>query len=163
WVGTWTNKRYDTTGPLKCVAQPVKDGSWKATFSGRFQGRPFSYDVTFKAQPGKGGEALSGSATVNGFRYQWTGVLKGDTLTGRRCAAGTPSACPEVPGAPRRASDRRPGCAPRAGRPRGRTARTAAAGGSPSPAACRNGRPRPSGRSSTSPTPPGRTRTGTAA
>jgi hypothetical protein len=83
WEGTWTNQRYNTTGPLKCVGQPEKDGSWKATFSGKFQGRPFSYDVTFKAKPGKGQEALSGTATVNGFKYQWTGVLKGDKLTGR--------------------------------------------------------------------------------
>jgi hypothetical protein len=83
WEGTWTNKRYDTTGSLKCVAQPGKDGTWKATFSGDFQGRAFSYDVTFKGKQGKGGEALSGSSTVNGYKYQWTGTLKGDTLTGR--------------------------------------------------------------------------------
>lgn len=83
WEGTWTNQRYGTTGPLKCVARPEKDGVWKATFSGKFQGRPFSYDVTFKARPGKGQEALSGSSTVNGYKYQWTGALKGDTLTGR--------------------------------------------------------------------------------
>jgi hypothetical protein len=83
WEGTWTNKRFGTTGSLKCVATPEKDGTWKATFSGKFQGRPFSYDVTFKAKPGKGQEALSGSAKVNGYKYQWTGVMKGDTLTGR--------------------------------------------------------------------------------
>jgi hypothetical protein len=83
WEGTWTNQRFNTTGPLKCVAQTEKDGSWKATFSGKFQGRPFSYDVTFKSKPGKGREDLSGNAKVNGYKYQWTGVLKGDSLTGR--------------------------------------------------------------------------------
>lgn len=83
WEGTWNNQRYNSSGPLKCVAQPVKDGVWKATFSGKFQGRTFTYDVTFKSKPGKGQEALTGNATVNGYKYQWTGSIKGETLTGR--------------------------------------------------------------------------------
>src|SRR5436190_22513070 len=82
WEGTWTNKRYGTTGRMKCVGTKQKNGSWKATFSGKFQGRDFSYTVTFKSKAGKGQEALSGTATINRARYQWTGTLKGDTLTG---------------------------------------------------------------------------------
>jgi hypothetical protein len=83
WEGTWTNQRFNTSGRLKCVAQEEKDGIWRATFTGKFQGRPFSYDVTFKAKPGKGKTDLSGNARVNGYKYQWTGVMKGNTLTGR--------------------------------------------------------------------------------
>jgi hypothetical protein len=83
WEGTWINRQYSTTGPLKCVARPEKDGNWKATFSGTFRGRDFRYEVTFKAKAGKGQEALTGTATVSGTRYQWTGVMKGNTLTGR--------------------------------------------------------------------------------
>ena len=83
WEGTWTNRRFNTTGPLKCVATPEEGGTWKATFTGKFQGRPFSYDVTFQSRPAKGQEMLSGKATVSGYKYEWTGTMKGNALTGR--------------------------------------------------------------------------------
>lgn len=84
--GTWTNKQFGTSGTMKCVAQSEKDGNWKATFSGVFRGRRFSYDVTFKAKTGKAQEDLSGNATISGAKYQWKGVMKGDTLTGKYSA-----------------------------------------------------------------------------
>src|SRR5262245_20932172 len=83
WEGTWNNRAAGSSGRMKCVAKPEKDGDWKATFSGTFQGRQFSYDVTFKSKPGKGQETLTGNATVNGYKYKWTGTIKGETLTGR--------------------------------------------------------------------------------
>jgi hypothetical protein len=83
WEGNWSNQQAGSTGALKCVARPEKGGDWKATFSGTFRGREFSYDVTFKAKRGKGQETLSGTANVGGARYQWTGLMKGDSLTGR--------------------------------------------------------------------------------
>lgn len=83
WEGPWVNKLYNSTGTMKCVGQKQKNGTWKATFSGSFQGRDFSYNVTFTAKPGKGQENLSGMARINNARYQWTGVMKGDTLSGQ--------------------------------------------------------------------------------
>lgn len=83
WAGTWTNKKYNTTGPLKCVATPGKDGKWKATFTGKFQGDPFKYQAEFSSKPGKGMTLLAGKSKVRGHDYQWTGNIKGTTLTGK--------------------------------------------------------------------------------
>jgi len=81
--GTWNNRKYNSSGPLKCVAVPGEDGNVKATFSGKFMGDPFSYDVTFQAQPGDEQVDLSGKATISGHIYQWTGYLKGAKLFGQ--------------------------------------------------------------------------------
>src|SRR5262245_106254 len=72
WEGTWTNQQASSTGALKCVARPDRDGNWTATFSGTFRGRDFRYEVTFKAKRGKGEETLTGTANLGGARYQWT-------------------------------------------------------------------------------------------
>ena len=82
WEGTWNNKKYGTSGPLKCVATPGEDGRWKATFSGTFKKDPFSYDVTFESEPKGRQTALGGTATISGHRYQWQGKLQGKTLFG---------------------------------------------------------------------------------
>jgi hypothetical protein len=83
WEGKWNNKRFGTSGPLKCVATETEQGKWKATFSGKFQGESFSYDVMFDAKPGKSQTDLSGTATVSGQGYQWTGTIKGNQLRGK--------------------------------------------------------------------------------
>lgn len=85
WEGTWVNKKYNTTGTLKCVAKPDKDkvGAWNATFSGVFQGRPFSYDVTFEEKKGAKRSDLSGKSKIGNHDYEWTGALTGDVLTGQ--------------------------------------------------------------------------------
>lgn len=83
WEGTWTNKKYNTTGPLKCVATPGKAGKWTATFTGKFQGDPFEYKAEFQSKPGKGETLLSGKSKVRGHDYEWTGNIKGTTLTGK--------------------------------------------------------------------------------
>lgn len=80
--GTWNNKRYGTSGTLKCVATPGKDGKWTATFSGTFMAENFSYDVTFDAKAGKSQQDLTGKAEIRNHKYNWTGTIKGDTLTG---------------------------------------------------------------------------------
>lgn len=85
WEGTWVNKRYNTSGTLKCVAKPdkEKEGTWKATFSGSFQGQPFSYDVTFEEKKGAKQSDLSGKSKIGNHNYEWTGAMKGDALTGQ--------------------------------------------------------------------------------
>jgi hypothetical protein len=82
--GTWVNRKYNTNGTLKCVATKESGDTWKATFSGKFQGENFSYDVTFKGKPGRGGQTdLSGTAEIRNHKYTWEGTLKGEMLTGR--------------------------------------------------------------------------------
>lgn len=82
WEGTWNNKKYGTSGPLKCVATAGEDGKWNATFSGLFKGDPFSYDVAFDAKPAGRKTDLSGTATVSGHRYEWKGHVTGKTMFG---------------------------------------------------------------------------------
>ncbi|TWT61592.1 hypothetical protein [Rubinisphaera italica] len=81
--GTWNNRKYNSSGPLRCEARPGEDGKVKATFSGTFMGDPFSYDVEFSAKPGNGQTDLIGKATVSGHIYDWTGSLKGTRLYGK--------------------------------------------------------------------------------
>ena len=81
--GTWVNRKYNTNGTMKCVASPQKDGTWKATFSGKFMGDPFSYDITFQSKAGKEQLDIGGPATIRNHKYGWAGTLKGDTLSGR--------------------------------------------------------------------------------
>ena len=83
WDGTWTNRKYGTSGPLKCVATEDGDGKWTATFSGKFKGDPFSYDVVFQSKAGKAQTDLTGTANVGGSEYEWQGFIKGNALTGR--------------------------------------------------------------------------------
>jgi hypothetical protein len=82
WEGTWVNKKYNTNGTLKCVAKPGKDGKWTATFSGLFMSEKFSYDVSFDEKKGSGKSDLSGKAEIKNQKYDWTGTLKGNTMTG---------------------------------------------------------------------------------
>lgn len=83
WEGKWNNRKYNTTGPLKCVATSDDKGVWKATFTGLFKGDPFKYKATFQSQP-KGKQLnLAGTATIRGHKYQWAGFMKGTTLSGK--------------------------------------------------------------------------------
>ncbi|WP_298867357.1 hypothetical protein [uncultured Gimesia sp.] len=83
WEGKWNNRKYNTTGPLKCVAKSDDKGTWKATFTGLFKGDPFKYEATFQSKPKGKQFDLSGNATIRGHKYQWMGLMKGATLSGR--------------------------------------------------------------------------------
>lgn len=83
WEGRWNNKKFGTSEPLKCVASETEKGTWKATFSGSFQGEAFTYDVQFDAKDGKGQSDLSGKANIRGHEYDWSGSLKGKQLKGK--------------------------------------------------------------------------------
>lgn len=50
WVGKWSNRKYRTSGPLKCVAQEPKAGDWNAVFTGTFQGDPFEFRASFQGK-----------------------------------------------------------------------------------------------------------------
>ena len=82
-TGTWNNKKYGTSGPLKCVAKEVKPGKWEAVFTGKFQGDPFEYKAEFESSGSGPNKKLSGKTKVRGHRYQWQGSLKGKNLIGK--------------------------------------------------------------------------------
>ncbi|QDU05607.1 hypothetical protein V6x_53470 [Gimesia chilikensis] len=83
WEGKWNNRKYNTTGPLKCVATSDDKGNWKATFTGLFKGDPFKYEATFQSKSTGSQHNLSGKATIRGHQYQWIGLMKGTTLSGK--------------------------------------------------------------------------------
>jgi hypothetical protein len=82
WVGTWNNRKYKTSGPLKCVATRKDDSSAEATFSGTFVKDPFSYNVTVSTKTEKDRMALTGTATLDGDKYEWSGWVRGKVLFG---------------------------------------------------------------------------------
>jgi hypothetical protein len=83
WQGTWRNLRFRTSGALKCTAVSKDGKTWDGTFEGVFRGRKFRYKAGFQGKPGRGRTDLSGTATIDGAKYQWTGYIKGATLYGK--------------------------------------------------------------------------------
>ena len=83
WEGTWMNRKYNSSGPLKCVATAQDDGTAQAKFSGTFMKDPFSYDVTVSTRQERNQMALSGTAQLDGDRYEWTGYVRGTVLVGQ--------------------------------------------------------------------------------
>ncbi|MBI5803023.1 MAG: hypothetical protein HZA92_20165 [Verrucomicrobia bacterium] len=80
WTGTWNNKKFNTNGALTCTVIGEQNGQWIAKFTGIALGKPISY--TALMTPKKNGEqtALSGVTKVDGFDYQWSGVINGKSL-----------------------------------------------------------------------------------
>jgi hypothetical protein len=83
WEGTWTNRKYNSTGPLKCVARAKDATSADATFSGSFLRDPFRYEVTVAMKQERSQTTLSGTATLDGDRYEWSGYVRGKVLYGQ--------------------------------------------------------------------------------
>ena len=83
WSGTWTNRKYNSSGPLKCTATRTDDETAQATFSGTFMKDPFSYDVTVRTRQEQGRTVLTGTATLDGDRYEWSGFVRGNVLSGQ--------------------------------------------------------------------------------
>jgi hypothetical protein len=87
WTGKWNNRKYGTSGPLKCVAGESRAGQWNAVFTGTFKGDPFEFRAAFQGKAGRQSTDLSGQSTIRGARYQWTGKIQGRQLTGSYKAA----------------------------------------------------------------------------
>lgn len=83
WEGKWNNRKYNTTGPLKCVATSDDQGIWKATFTGLFKGDPFKYEATFQSRRVNKQLNLTGKATIRGHQYEWVGFMRGTTFSGK--------------------------------------------------------------------------------
>jgi hypothetical protein len=89
WSGTWDNRKYKTSGPLKCTATTKDSSSWQAKFTGEGLGKPFGYDATIKITNRGGRLVLSGTTSVDGEAYQWSGYVQGNYLVGSyRSASG---------------------------------------------------------------------------
>ncbi|MGZ0163391.1 MAG: hypothetical protein ACKVII_05710 [Planctomycetales bacterium] len=82
WAGKWNNRKYGTSGPLKCVAGESRAGQWNAVFTGTFKGDPFEFRAAFLGKAGRQSTDLSGQSTIRGAKYQWTGKIQGRQLTG---------------------------------------------------------------------------------
>lgn len=82
WTGKWNNRKYGTSGPLRCVAEQKQAGRWSAVFNGTFKGDPFEYRVDFESKTSRASEALAGKATISGHPYQWTGSISERQLQG---------------------------------------------------------------------------------
>lgn len=89
WAGNWNNRKYNTNGPLKCVASPKDAKTWNAVFEGTGIGKPFKYDVTLQAMKKGNRTLLEGTSTIDGDVYRWTGYIEGGALHGKyRSASG---------------------------------------------------------------------------
>lgn len=82
WEGNWNNRKYGTSGPLRCVATATSNTNWDARFDGTGLGKPFRYDVSFTGTTKGDRTLLQGTANVGGDTYRWTGSIKGDVLQG---------------------------------------------------------------------------------
>jgi hypothetical protein len=83
WEGTWMNRKYNSSGPLKCVATSTEEGTAEATFSGTFMKDPFSYDISVATKKERNQMTLTGTAQLDGDRYEWSGYVRGKVLYGQ--------------------------------------------------------------------------------
>ena len=82
WQGAWSNRKYNSTGTLKCTAEKKADGSYEAKFEGTFMGSPFDYMVPVKATRKGNQTLLEGTPTIDGDPYEWSGSVRGNVLYG---------------------------------------------------------------------------------
>lgn len=80
--GRWNNRRTGSKGTMTCTASEVSSGNWTAVFRGAFQGKPFEYKVDFASKDSRAGSALTGTTSISGKRYQWSGSLNANQLRG---------------------------------------------------------------------------------
>jgi hypothetical protein len=69
--GTWITINRPLDGTMTAVVTKVGDEKWRGHFYGFWQGREFSYKVEFSGPSAK----LTGTAVIDGARYQWIGAF----------------------------------------------------------------------------------------
>ncbi len=82
WSGSWNNRKFNTKGPLTCTVNSERGTTWSATFTGTGLGRPFRYPATFRVIEANGRKTIQGVSSVDGERYNWSGVISGKNLIG---------------------------------------------------------------------------------
>jgi hypothetical protein len=88
WQGTWNNRRFGTSGQMRCTATIKDDKTWEATFDGTGAGRRFTHKVTINVTKKGDRSLLEGTATIDGDTYRWSGNVAGRVLYGRYRANG---------------------------------------------------------------------------
>lgn len=80
YSGAWNNRKYKTKGPLTCNLTVSTANTWKATFTGKGLGRPFTYNTDLTVTRGKTRLTLRGVSSVDGERYDWAGYISGANM-----------------------------------------------------------------------------------
>ena len=83
WSGKWNNKKFGTSGTIICKVTSKDKSTWKATFSGRALGKPYTYDVSLTATKQGDKIVLKGTHSIRRDRYQWAGEIQGKSLRGQ--------------------------------------------------------------------------------
>ena len=83
WQGTWSNRKYNTRGPLKCTASRKDDSTAEARFEGTFMGDAFGYDVTVATKQEQSRTVVEGKAQLDGDQYEWSGFVRGKVFYGQ--------------------------------------------------------------------------------
>ena len=77
--GGWVDVGNPTRGPMAAGVQEYDDGTWRARFTGIFEGRKFDYVVQFTGPA----DRLVGEARINVAKYTWSGRITRETFFGR--------------------------------------------------------------------------------
>lgn len=80
YSGAWNNRKYKTKGPLLCNLTISPGNTWKAKFTGKGLGRPFTYNTDLTVTRGKTRLTLKGVSSVDGERYNWAGYISGANM-----------------------------------------------------------------------------------
>lgn len=80
YSGTWNNRKYKTQGPLTCNLNISSGATWKAKFTGKGLGKPFTYDTDLTVTKANNRLNLRGVSSVDGERYNWTGYISGANM-----------------------------------------------------------------------------------
>jgi hypothetical protein len=90
WEGTWQAKGSQQCKELKCVARPVGDGGWQATFTGVCN-RRFSFQVNMRGRAVGDKVVFEGNTELgeeNGGTYTWSGSIVGKLFSGKYKSTG---------------------------------------------------------------------------
>lgn len=86
FTGSWNNRKYGTSGSLRCSAVVKDQDNWTAKFDGNGVYGKFSYDVVIATKDRGKQLQLQGNSSVSGHRYRWTGNVKNGILFGKYTA-----------------------------------------------------------------------------
>jgi hypothetical protein len=90
WEGTWQAKGSQQCKELKCVARPVGDDQWQATFTGVCD-RRFSFQVKMRGRSMGDKVVFEGNTDLgeeNGGTYTWRGAIIGELFSGKYQSTG---------------------------------------------------------------------------
>lgn len=78
YEGQWKTLNRKLDGIQTAVVRYVGDEKWEAKFYGTWQGVDYDYDIEFDGPV----ENVTGTATIDGARYQWKGIINSKVFEG---------------------------------------------------------------------------------